>query len=316
MRIAILGAGAMGSVFGGHLALAGHDVTLVDIWREHMDAVARDGLEMRTPGGDSATVAIRAIHDPSLLESVELVIVLTKTFACAEALASVTHALGPETWVITLQNGLGNDRRLAAVIGPERVVPGTTTVGAEQRGPGVVTMSLSTAARTAVTHVGPPRSVAALPPEVVSIAAMLTEAGLPSEALASADVVIWTKLAMAGPMGPLSALLRRSVRDVTENEHSFALLNSLFDEIVSVAAATGVMLDRDAVWAHAMATFAATGHHTTSMAADVLAERRTEIDAFAGEVARLGDVHGIPVPVNRAVWQALKAIEATYDTGL
>ena len=316
MRTAILGAGAMGSVFGAHLALAGHDVTLVDVWQEHMEAVAGTGLELRTPDGSALVVQMSAIHDPSLLGPVDLVIVLTKAFACADAIRSIAHALAPETWVVTLQNGLGNDRRLAAVIGPERVVPGTTTVGAEQRAPGVVTMSRATAAGTAVTHVGPPRTAAGMPAGVAAVAAALTGAGLPCEALESADVVIWTKLALAGPMGPVSALLRRSVRDVAENDHSLCLLRALFDEIVQVAAATGVTLDRDAVWAHAMSTFAATGHHTTSMAADVLARRRTEIDAFCGEVTRLGDEHGVPVHVNRAVWQALKAIEATYETGL
>src|SRR5262249_12600339 len=148
MRIAILGAGAMGSVFGAHLALAGHDVTLVDVWREHMEAVASGGLELRRPQGESTVVPMGAVHEPARVQPVELVIVLTKTFAGPEALRSIDHALGPETWVATVQNGLGNDRRLAEVIGPERVVPGTTTVGAEQQEPGIVTMSLATAART------------------------------------------------------------------------------------------------------------------------------------------------------------------------
>jgi 2-dehydropantoate 2-reductase len=306
----------MGSVFGGHLALAGHDVTLVDTWREHMEAVAAHGLDLRTPQGDCIVVPLRAIHDPSRLEPVELVIVLTKTFAGADALRSIVHAVGPETWVATVQNGLGNDRRLAEVIGPERVVPGTTTVGAEQQGPGATTMSLATAARTSVTHLGPPRGATSLPAAVLEIAAALTAAGLPTEALDSADVVIWTKLALAGPMGPVSALLRRTVRDVAENEHSLALIRSLFDEIVAVARATGVPLDRDAVWEHALRTFDEAGPHTTSMAADVLAHRRTEVDAFCGEVARIGAAQGVPAPVNRAVWQALKAIETTYERGL
>ncbi len=316
MKVAILGAGAMGSVFGGHLALAGHDVTLVDTWREHMEAVAASGLDLRTPQGDGVVVPLQAIHEPWRLEPVELVIVLTKTFAGADAIRSVAPALTGETWVVTVQNGLGNERRLAEVIGPERVVPGTTTVGAEQRGPGVVTMSPSTAARTSVTHLGPPRGAATLPAAVVEIAATLTAAGLPTEALGSADVVIWTKLALAGPMGPVSALLRRGVSDVAENEHSYALIRALFDEIVDVAHTTGVPLDREAVWVHALETFRAVGPHTTSMAADVLAHRRTEIDAFCGEVARLGDEHGVATPVNRTIWQAVKAIEATYDVGL
>lgn len=316
MKVAVLGAGAMGSVFGGHLALAGHDVTLVDVWREHMEAVAANGLDLRTPQGDCTIVPMQAIHDPARLTPVELVIVLTKTFAGADALRSVAHAVGPGTWVATVQNGLGNDRSLAEVIGPARVVPGTTTVGAEQQQPGATTMSLATAARTSVTHLGPPRGAPSLPAEVVAIAAMLTEAGLPTEALESADVVIWTKLAMAGPMGPVSALLRRTVIDVVENDHSLALIRVLFDEIVAVAHATGVALDRDAVWAHALSTFAAVGPHTTSMAADVLAHRGTEIDAFCGEVARLGAEQGVPTPVNRTVWHAIKAIEETYATAL
>ena len=316
MRIAILGAGALGSVFGGHLALAGNDVTLVDVWREHMEAVAAGGLDLRTPQGVSTIVPLRAIHEPWRLEPVELVIVLTKSFACAEALRSIAHAVTDETWVVTVQNGLGNDRRLAEVIGPERVVPGTTTVGAEQSGPGTTTMSLAAAARTSVTHLGPPRTAAAIPAGVHAIARTLTEAGLPTEALDSADVVIWTKLALAGPMGPVTALLRRTLSDVVSDEHSLALVTAMFDEIVAVAHATGVPLDREAVWAHALETFRATGPHTTSMAADVLAHRRTEIDAFCGEIARLGEEHGVPTPVNWTVWQALQAIEATYEGGL
>ena len=316
MKIAVLGAGAMGSVFGAHLALAGHDVTLVDVWREHMEAVAAGGLELCTPEGESRIVRLGAVYDPSLLEPVELVIVLTKAFAGAEALRSIAHAVTPETWVVTVQNGLGNDRRLAEVIGAERVVPGTTTVGAEQQGPGAVTMSRSTAARASVTHLGPPRTVTGLPAGVRAIAATLTEAGLPTEALDSADVVIWTKLALAGPMGPVTALLRRTVIDVATDEHASALIRALFDEIIEVAAATGVVLDREAVWEHALETFHGVGPHITSMAADVLAGRRTEIDAFCGEVARLGAEHGVPAPVNRSVWQALRAIEATYDRAL
>ena len=189
------------------------------------------------------------------------------------------------------------------MIGPARVVPGTTTVGAEQSGPGVVTMSLATAARTSVTHLGPPRTGQPLPDEVKEIAATLTAAGLPTEALDSADVVIWTKLALAGPMGPVTALLRRTVRDVTADEHSYALVRAMFEEIVAVAHATGVPLDAEAAWAHALTTFREVGPHTTSMAADVLARRRTEIDAFCGEVTRLGAENGVPTPVNWVVGQ-------------
>jgi 2-dehydropantoate 2-reductase len=316
MKIAILGAGAMGSVFGGHLGLAGHDVTLVDIRRDHMEAVRRNGLEMRTPTGESFNVRLDAISDGAELGPVELVIVLCKSFATADAARSIAHAVSAETWVVTVQNGLGNDRRLAEVLGPERVIPGTTTVGAEQYDIGVTIMNPATANRTSVTHVGPPRSAPSVPDGVRKVAATLTDAGLPTQALDSADLVIWTKLALAGPMGPLTALLRRTVRDVAQNETSFAVIHDMFHEIVSVAHASGVPLDRDQTWAHCLETFHGAGPHVTSMAADVLGHRRTEIDSFCGEIARLGEEHGVPTPVNRAVWQMIKAIEETYDHSL
>jgi 2-dehydropantoate 2-reductase len=312
MRIAILGAGAMGSVFGGHLALAGHDVTLVDIRRDHMEAVRRNGLEMRTPDGTSVNVKLGAISDGAELGPVEIVIVLCKGFATAQAARSIVHAVGPDTWIATVQNGLGNDRRLAEVFGPEHVIPGTTTVGAEQYAPGVTIMNPAAANRTSITHLGPPRGAPSLPDGVRGVAQVLTDAGLPARALESADVVIWTKLALAGPMGPLTALLRRTVRDVANDEHSFAVIHDMFDEIVSVAHASGVPLDDEQTWAHCQETFQGAGPHVTSMAADVLGRRRTEIDSFCGEVTRLGEELGVPTPVNRTVWRLITAMEATY----
>jgi 2-dehydropantoate 2-reductase len=244
------------------------------------------------------------------------VIVLTKSFATEAAARSIASAVGPATWIVTLQNGLGNDRRLGAVLGPGRVVPGTTTVGAEQDAPGTARMSPSTAAGLTVTHLGPPRGSPAMPEPVTAVARLLTGAGLPAEALDDADRVIWTKLALAGPMGCLSALLRRSVLDTYEDPRARQILRDLFDEVVAVAGAHGVGLDAAATWAHAERTFRAVGPHTASMAADVLAGRPTEIDALCLEVVRLGGERGVATPVSATVGRAIRAIEATYDRAL
>jgi 2-dehydropantoate 2-reductase len=264
MRIAILGSGAMGSVYGGHLALAGHDVTLVDIRREHMEAVARNGLEMRRTGMEPLHARPKAIHDASQLEPVELVIVLTKGFANEEAARSILHAIGPDTWVATVQNGLGNERTLANVLGPDRVIPGTTGVGGELIEPGIVWMTPATAETTT--------------------------------------------------MGTVGGILRRTVREVIENEHGRALVRALFDEIVAVAHASGVALDGPATWDHVEEMWRSAGPHYPSMATDVLQKRRTETDTFTGELVRLGEEHGVPTPVSRTCWHMLKAIEQTYDT--
>ncbi len=119
MRTAIVGAGAMGSVFGARLALAGHDVTLVDPRADHIDAVRRDGLELQGGAEGSRRVALAATTDAADVAPVELAIVLTKSFATEDAARSMRPALSGRTWVVTLQNGLGNDRRLAAVLGPD-----------------------------------------------------------------------------------------------------------------------------------------------------------------------------------------------------
>lgn len=317
MRWAIVGAGAMGSVFGGHLALAGHDVTLVDVRADHIQAVRQSGLELRRPGRETAVVALAATTDPAAdLGPVDVALFLCKGFATEDAARSVKHALGPESWAVTVQNGLGNDRALAQVFPVAQVVPGTTTVGAMTDGPGVVSTSPGTAQGRSRTDLGPPRSGRDIPPGVEALAATLTEAGLPTEALPSADVVIWTKLAMAASMGPLSAILRRTVKDVMDDPAGRALQEDMFREIVAVAAAAGVQLDADEVWAHCQATYDSVGHHATSMAADVVAGRRTEIDTMALEVARLAAEHGVPAPVTRTVGRLVKALERSYERAL
>jgi 2-dehydropantoate 2-reductase len=268
---------------------------------------------MRPPEGEPLHARPRATADPGELDQVEYVICLTKSFATEEAARSIAHAVGPDTWVATVQNGLGNERRLANVFGPDRVVPGTTSVGAELLEPGIVWITPATAQRRSITHFGPPRSADAVPAEVHEFARMLTEAGLPTEALESADVVIWTKLCGAATMGTLGGVLRRTVAEVLGNEHSSALLRGLFDEIVAVAHAIEIPLDAEATWEHCMGMFRLAGDHWPSMATDVLEARRTETDSFSGEIARLGAEHGVPTPLHETMWHALRAIEETYE---
>lgn len=301
MRFAILGAGAMGSVFGGRLALAGHDVTLVDVWSQHVEAVERDGLALERDGGEPLRARPRACAPADLIEPVDVVIVLTKGFATTEAATSIRRAVMPRTWVVTLQNGLGLDRALAAVFGPDRVVPGTTTVGAEMLGPGRTKMAGPTATGEAVTHLGRPRTAGAPAAELDDLANVLTKAELPTEVDRDADGVIWTKLAMAASMAPVCAVLRCTIGEVWGDERGRALIRALVEEIVAVAAAEDVELDREAVWRHCASTWDRYGDHHPSMAVDVMAGRRTEIDSFSLEIARRAEAHGDEARISRTV---------------
>ena len=258
-----------------------------------------------------------AVYEPELLEPVELVIVLTKTFAGAEALRSIVHALGardlgrdgPERARQRPPAG-GGDRARAGRAGHDDGRRGAARAGSRDDEP-----------RDGRPHVGHASRASAqrcaAPGGVRTIAATLTEAGLPAEALDSADVVIWTKLALAGPMGPVTALLRRTVADVIANEHALALVTEMFDEIVAVAHATGVPL---------------TARGCVGARRGDLARRRPAHDLDGGRRARpaphgdrrllrRGRPRSAPSTAcrrrsNRAVWQALKAVEATYDRAL
>jgi 2-dehydropantoate 2-reductase len=316
VRFAIVGAGAMGCVYGGKLALAGHDVSLVDIRQDHVDRINERGLELRAPDGHHELVHLPATTDPSSLDPVDVQLYLCKGFATAEAARGMGHALTDDGWAVSVQNGLGNERALADVFGAARVVPGTTTVGAMSDEPGTTTMSPGTAAGSSLTHLGPPEGSGDVPAGVHVLADALTAAGLPAKADADADVVLWTKLAMAVSMGPLTAILRRTVQDVVDDRFALDLWRDMFDEVVAVAAAEGVHLDLDEVRQHCEDTYRLVGHHVTSMAADVVAHRRTEIDTMALEIARRGREHGVPTPVVGTVGRLVKALEGSYERAL
>lgn len=317
-RWAIVGAGSMGSVTGAYLSMAGHDVTLVDVNAAHVEAIRAEGLHLRrAPAAEDVVVPIAATTDPGAdLHEVDVAIFLCKGWATGDAARSVAHALVPDGWAITIQNGLGNDRALAQVFTPPQVVPGTTTIGAMTDGPGRVATSAGTAEGRSLTQLGPPVGAEKIPEDLRAVARAMTDAGLPTEVLPDADRVIWTKLAMAASMACLTGVLRRSVKDVVDDRWAWGLWNDVVDEVLAVAAAKGIDLDAAALRAHCDATYGSVGHHVTSMAADVVAGRRTEVESLALEVAAQGDEVGVPTPVTRTIGRLIKALEGSYERAL
>jgi 2-dehydropantoate 2-reductase len=310
MKVAVVGAGAIGSTYAWRLARAGHEVTIVDVWQAHVDAVNANGLVAELPDGTDDPVRMRATSDPEAVGVVDFVLVATKSFSTVDAARSAAACAGSETWIGTVQNGIGNDERLASVLGPDRVLPGSTTVGAEMAGPGRVRVNRGVAAGESLTSFGRPRSADHVPPGVHALCAELTAAGLPAEALDDVDYVIWRKLCLAASMAPVAAVLRSTVGDVMENDAARGLLYRLIEEIAAVGVASGVRLDREEILQHAAHTFATVGKHPPSMAVDVAHGRRTEIDAFCVEVARIGRMHRVETPVNDVIGELVRALDS------
>lgn len=314
--IVIVGAGSMGSMFGGLLAKAGHAVTLVDINAEHMAAITRNGLTMTERSGRQHSVRLSATTVATSLSAVSLAIILTKSWATRDAAESLAACITPDGLVVTVQNGLGNDRVLSEVLGDERVLGGTTTAGAELLAPGIVSLSPITADGTSQTECAPLRPEYLRDPakssQIAAFANLMTAAGLPTIIRPSVSDVIWKKLCLAATAAPLTAVLRCTVADLLTSDEAHRLLRQLFDEIVVIAQAEGVTLDSGTTWQHAIETFTKVGRHQTSMAVDVAKGRRTEIEAMSGELVRLGMRHGIPTPGHAMMQRLITAIEQQY----
>jgi 2-dehydropantoate 2-reductase len=306
MRIAIVGAGAIGSAYGFLLAQGGHAVVLLDTWREHVDAIAEHGLEIDGEDGWTRTARLAATTDPTLVSDAEAVLVLVKAFATEEAARSIAGFLDPGAIVVTLQNGIGNDARLAGVLGSGPVVQGSTTVGAQVLGPGRVSVAPGTRRGQSLTSLGRPAS-----PDAAAgcerLAAALNAASLPAVVLDDVSSVVWRKLAMAAGIGPLCATLDCSVAAVLERPAAGAVLRQAFDEIVAVAAAEGVELDAGDLWSHALETYRSIGPHRPSLAVDVAQGRATEIEAQLGEVQRRGVAAGIATPASDILATVIRA---------
>jgi 2-dehydropantoate 2-reductase len=300
-RIGVLGAGGMGSAFAAFLARAGADVVLIGRGSAHIRAVAAGPLRVLPPAAAPWTARVPAAVGPDDLapSSVDVLIVLTKTFDSPAAVSGVAHALVPDGVAVSLQNGLGNDAVLSETVGGGRSLVGVTTVGATLQEPGTISISASTAAGQSESHVGAMGSATAAA-RADDVAAALSAAGLPAVHVEQVAVPLWGKLALS-VMSPVSSVVRLTVGRVWATPQGRSLVERMFDEVVTVAAGQGVVLDRDAAWAHACRVFAGTGEHYTSMCTDVLKGRRTELASMAGAVQRLAEETGTPVPVHATV---------------
>ena len=309
MRLMVVGVGALGSYFGGALAASGHDVTLLVRNREHRSAIRENGLELRLDSGR------RLVH-PTVIDAesaeqaglADMVIVFTKTGATRAALADAMPVIGPETRLLTLQNGLGNDTALAEFVPMDRVIYGTTMAPADIVAPGIVEshgahLSQFRAAGDDTTTI---RMAA-------QFAEMLCQAGIEAKVNPEVDRVIWAKVSFNCAMNSLCALLGTTPGPVLDTAELRDLAVATAMESCDVAAAVGVEVDRGGLMKTLELVQREHRHHKPSMLVDFLAGRPTEIDSLNGAVAALGDSHGVPTPRIQTLLALVRACEAQYD---
>lgn len=294
MRIGILGAGALGTLFAYNLtSRTSHEVWLFARSAGVPGVLGVEGLP---------EVAVRVCGAPEQAGPVDLLLVLVKSYATADALRWAAGAVGAGTVALTLQNGLGNAEALAGAVGPDRVLAGTTAQGAALVGSGRVRHGGAGPTYLAAWRPGG-RAEAA----VGQVAEVLTAAGFTASVVADPQPLLWGKLAINCGINALTALLRVPNGELLERPSARRLMEAAAREAGAVAAASGVALPEDPV---AMVTrvAAATAANRSSMLQDVERGRRTEVDAINGAVAERGAALGVATPVNATLADLVRAL--------
>jgi 2-dehydropantoate 2-reductase len=292
-RIAVMGAGAVGCYYGGMLARAGHDVTLIGR-AQHVDAVRKSGLRVQTSAFDGH-VPMRASEEPTAIRGAKLVLFSVKSPDTEKTGTAMAPYLEPDAVILTLQNGVDNAERLAATLGRD-VIPAAVYVATEMAGPGHV------------KHNG--RGELVIGPSAASarIAAAFAAAGVPVEVSDNVIGALWAKLIVNCAYNALSAITQLPYGRLVQGAGIPAVMLDVVDECLAVARAAGVNVPGD--MRQAVPQIAQSMPAQFSSTAQGLARGKpTEIDHLNGLVVRKGAALGIPTPTNRLLLALVKALE-------
>jgi len=292
-----MGAGAVGGYFGGVLANQDEDVVLIARGR-HRDAIAENGLEVDSHWG-SFTVQARVTADPAEVGPVDLVLMCTKLYSNSEALPAMKSMVGPDTSILTIQNGVTSGEIIAAHYGQERVLQGATYVETAITAPGHIEQSGS------VARIEFGETDGSMSDRTGAIRALLDKPGIQVEVVDDVASMLWTKLVSVGAIGTVMAAARASLPEVLASPHGESTLRTVMEEIVAVGRSQGVTFAPRVVDAKLSAAAKEAEEFKSSLQYDLDVGRPLELDDLLGAVVRMGRVAGIPVPASAALVTSL-----------
>ncbi len=304
MKICILGAGALGCALGGVLTEAGNEVWLINRNADQVDAMNSRGLILRA-GGVDRTVAVHAATTAQPAGVVDLVVVLVKSFHTQQAMQAATSLIGPDTLVLSLQNGLGHEDILAYIVGRERVLAGKTYAGGSQLGVGHV--NIGTKGKD--THIG--ELDGAMTERVQRVAHVFNAAGLDTTVSDNIMGTIWDKLLINVATGAITGITGLNYGDLYKQPELEVCGVAAVAEAMAVAKASGIRLsitEPSQAWHKAGAGLPY--EFRTSMLQSLDKGSITEIDFVNGSVVRWGQRCGVPTPVNQTLVACMKGIES------
>ncbi|UCE53802.1 MAG: 2-dehydropantoate 2-reductase [Desulfobacterales bacterium] len=305
MKIAVAGAGAMGSLFGALLTEAGNDVWLYDVWPEHVHTVAEHGLSVEHEGR-TRIVQIKATTEPKEIGQADLVIIFVKSTQTKPAAETARRLLGNDAMVMTLQNGMGNADIISEFIEPVKILVGTTSHGATMIGPGNIRhagVGPTTIGVWAKSKEGADRAR--------QFADFFTQAGIETETVDDVHSVVWNKLLINIGINAITALSGIKNGQILDLEITRELSRAAVEEAMNVALAQNVRVRGDAV-NHVFKVAETTAVNRSSMGQDVDNKRQTEIEAINGFIVREAKKLGLEAPVNQTLTALVETLQYHY----
>ncbi len=302
MRIAIIGAGAIGSLFGARLKSSGNEVLLVDRDSRTVSEIRSRGVRLRLLDGKTSRVHVPIKQAPASLRDFEQILFAVKAYSTEEAARQYRTLVEPEATIVTLQNGLGNLEALARCFGKGRVVAGSTTEASLLLGPGWV--AHAGGGRTVVGELNGTRSKRCL-----DIVGMFREAGFETVLTRNVMGVVWAKVIVNSAINPVSALTRLPNGQLAGEEVLKDLMLRTLNEGVETSRAERVKLEPEGVALLLFRILRATAQNQSSMLQDVLNERRTEIRQLNGAIVEKGRQHRVSTPYNELLTSLILGLE-------
>lgn len=304
-RVVIVGAGAMGSVYAGLMASAGHEVFAVTLWEEHAEAMSRDGLRVEGVSGDR-TVSVHGSTSTGGIGECDLVVIATKAAEVEEAARSAVSLIGSGTSVQTIQNGLGSAERVAAIIDPDRLAVGVVGgFGASLRAPGHVHHNGMEMVRfSAYDGLGRDR--------LEEGAEIWRSAGFEVAIFDDIERMVWEKLIMNVAFSGTCCLTGMTIGQALSDPNAWRVARGCALEAVEVAEARGIELRVGDPIEHIRNLGGKIPGARPSMLLDHLSQQPSEIDAINGSIPREAAKVGLAAPVNTTVVALVKAREATF----
>lgn len=304
MNIVVIGAGAMGCLYGAYLSRT-NQVTMLDSYQPQVDAIREHGITVVEPDGtEQHFEGIQAYLSGTYQQPADLVIMFVKSTFTEAALAANKALFGPDTVVMTLQNGAGNDRKIAAYVQPEKIVIGTSKHNSVNLGGGKVRHS-----GAGVTTIGSNSHATEV---LKQIAAAMAEVGFEVEVSDDIQRIIWSKLFVNLSINTFTAITRAPIGSMIENQYAWDFAEKMICEAVDVAEADGTHFSYMEVlnMVHHVCEDVGTGY--SSMYQDVKRGVKTEIDAINGAIVEQAKLYNVPAPYNSLIVDLIHAIEGAY----